>query len=270
MVVVGLALVTGARAEQMMLDADATYRAIFSAAGEAEQRTLYQQAIAGYHAAVALAPTNAAYLRRAGARQLPPAERRDYLTRARTLEPTNSANWVAWGDFLLDAKQPTEAINAYRAALTWQPRQLDVHYRLALAFWGLRNATATQEHLRAILDTIGTPLDVVRPISVPEPFYTQAWYATGVLAEREPKLLARARAAYAQTLAYARKYEEGFTLEAEAMAMMTNNDLERERMRQLAATAYVRLRGLDSAQPTEPYIDPKLALPQTAWGNPFP
>ena len=94
-----------------------------------------------------------------------------------------------------------------------------------------------------MLATIGTPMDRYRPLDVPEPWYTQAWYAEGVLAARAGDAGA-AQQAFSRAVRAAADYQQGFiadTEEATALATFTGNTRETEQVQALAALAHEQL-----------------------------
>jgi putative inorganic carbon (HCO3(-)) transporter len=268
MLAISLALLTGTRAEQAMADGEGLLGLAMVETDARRQSELFQEALTTFRGGVNLAPTNARYLRQASI-YVPRDEGRDYLLRAQAIEPTNSANWLFWGNFCFQGKQYADARAAYTRAVREQPHLHPALYGLGKVAWKLGDRAAALAAMTEILATIGTPLDVYHPIEVPEPWYTQAWYAKAVLlhlsGDRD-----EASKAYGMAMGAAAKYERGFSKEAEAWAAVSRNDSERAQMRALAATAHLLLREL--RPDTSPLTDDerKLALPKGKRGEPFP
>lgn len=276
MAVVSLTLLLGARAEQLLLDGENAFNRLYTLTDQAQQFDAYQEGLSDFHQALNLAPNNALYLRHA-APYLPKEECAELLQRAMRVEPTNSANWVSWGDYLRNEKRYAEAATAYATALEKQPNELRVLYRLAETQYALHEDGKALQALENITRTIGTPMYKYHPIDVPEPWYAEAWYGQAVIAEANNLYAGGFDAIlwrmYASTIEAAHHYDTGYTVEAEAMATIQHTEDEREKMRVLAATAYVRLKAIAPPHFWKPYndtVDPKLALPEKDWGNPFP
>ncbi|OPZ85139.1 MAG: O-Antigen ligase [bacterium ADurb.Bin429] len=268
LLVISFALVMGARAEQSMAEGEALLGLVMTEPDEQQRARLYADAIDSFRGALNLAPMNARYLRQASI-YLPRDEARALLERARALEPTNSANWLFLGNYYLQGDEYARAREAYVRALHEQPNLLPALFGVAKTAWRMNDADAVLRAVEDILATRGTPLDEFHPIEVPEPWYTQAAYAAGVLYYRAGKFT-EAHKAFAMTISEANAYEDGFTKEAEAWAMASRNAGEREKMKTLAATARQFLFDL------QVYSDPlseeerKLLLPEKERVNPFP
>ena len=168
---------------------------------------------AHYRMALALAPTNAEYLRRASF-FVPADTGRDYLAAAMRLEPANAASWQLRGFLNLQQQAYGDAQADFRAALAKEPGNLATLLGLAQASYRLDDLAACRDTLRQILATRGSLRDTYRPIDVPVTAYAQAWYALAVLDLREGT---PARAAFAQTLAEVRAYLQAYQDEAEAL-----------------------------------------------------
>ncbi len=265
---ISVALVIGARAEQAMAEGEALLGLVMAESDEQQRVRLYTDAIASFRGALNLAPSNARYLRQVSI-YLPRDEARALLERARALEPTNSANGLFLGNYYLQGEEYAPARTAYAHALRAQPNLLPALYGLGKAAWAMDDADTALRAMQDILATRGTPLDEFHPIEVPEPWYTQAAYAAGVLYQHAGNIL-EARSAFAQAVGQAQAYEEGYTPEAEAWAMASRNPGEREKMKALAATARQRLFELRVS--TDPLSADERArlLPDAERVNPFP
>jgi len=175
-----------------------------------------------YRQAVRLAPTNTAYLREAGL-SVPRAEGEKLLARAQRLEPTNPANWLYLGKIAVAAGDDRTALAAMTAAEEKQPYLFPALLGIAQACWKLGDIAGCRAALAKILRTQGGPRDIYRPIEVPEPFYTQAWYA---LADLDLQKGDRQNAVreFARALESGQQFTAGFTEEAQAQALLQGDD----------------------------------------------
>lgn len=166
-----------------------------------------------YRMALALAPTNAEYLRQASY-VAPPDTGREYLNAAMRLEPTNGASWRLRGSLNLRQQAYDDAVADFRTALQKEPGNLASLLGLAEAHYRLGDLAACRDTLEDVLATRGSLRDIYRPIDVPVTTYAQARYALAVLDLRAGK---PARGAFEQTLAEVRDYLQQYQDEAAAV-----------------------------------------------------
>jgi len=251
-----LLVLPGAYAHQLADDAE------WNTKDPIERTNLYRQV-------VALAPWNAGYLRVA-AMAMSREEAHDYLNRACALEPTNAANWQALANYFYFTQEYGKALETYNYAARLQPNYFSALYGLAESAWKAGELPRARAGLRRILDTIGKEVDLYHPIDVPEPWYTLAWYADGVLAARQQHTAA-AIADFQHTLDAAKTYQDGCNSD-EAKAMVT--EAEKKRIQVIVALTHERLAKLlpdpAAANRHRQAIDVTLEIPTGARETPFP
>ena len=260
---VGAALLTllmlpGAYARQVADDAE------WGTQDPLERANLYRQALA-------LAPLNASYLRAAAA-LTPQEEARGYLERACALEPTNAVNWEAQGHYYYRGQEWNHARAAYAKAVAHQPHYFPALFGQAQAAWKAGDLPGARAALREILATIGTEVDRYHPVDVPEPWYTLAWYADGMLALRQQQP-GQAITDFQHTLVAVQAYQDGSQSD-EAKAMLSEQ--EKAKVRAIASLAHEQLAKL--LQPRDPAaaqthraaIDHTQEIPVELRETPFP
>jgi O-antigen ligase len=212
MLLVAALLVPGAYAQ---VAADAARDMIARPGYEAEAR---QERGRLYGRAVRLAPANTAYLREASF-YVSPDEGEKLLRRAQRLEPTNPANWIYQGRIAQHVGDYPALLSAMTAAEEKQPYLFPALLGIAQARWKLGDPAGCRAALEKIVSTQDGPRDRYRPIDVPEPFYTQAWYALARLDLRAGDRDAAIRK-LERALESARRFTEKFADEASALAAL--------------------------------------------------
>ncbi|HEY3417171.1 MAG TPA: hypothetical protein VGM23_09835, partial [Armatimonadota bacterium] len=260
LLIVAIALLSGAGTAQMIAEARDTK-------DPSARKLLFQDALIN-------APTNAAYLRWA-APNVPPEQGLEYLQRAIRVEPTNSSNYLALGDFEIKHSNFAAAEAAYQRAEALQPHFFPASYGLATACWQQGKITQSRLAVQHILQTIGTPLDLYHPVEVPEPWYTLAWYAEGDLARRAGEGN-KAISAYEEALDAAAAFQAGSTGE-EAQAMVnTGGNTDILRVSGIVILAHARIADLAQRSDPEKARGHRAAnadapaLPKKLYDTPFP
>lgn len=74
---------------------------------------------------------------------------RDYFDAALARNPSTPTTYVAYGIYLLRARQPSAAIKQLNRALDLAPDSMNAHYNLALAYLDIRDYERANEHAQA-------------------------------------------------------------------------------------------------------------------------